>query len=181
MPKGDISMNCTKCGNQISDNASFCEFCGQSVQQVPEEAPRKPENVVTGTVGAIIGAMIGGGCIILLSQLGFVASLSGLILAVCTLKGYELLGGRMSKKGIIISLILMLITPYLADRIDWAIVIMNAWSEEGVTFGEAFAAVPFLIQEEAIAMSDYLTNLLMIYGFAVLGAFTTLRTALKKK
>ena len=174
-------MNCTKCGNPIAENASFCEFCGQSIQPAAPEKAQKPENAVTGTVGAIIGAMIGGGCIILLSQLGYVAALSGLILAVCTLKGYELLGGQLSKKGIVISLILMLITPYIADRIDWAIVIMNAWAEDGVTFGEAFAVVPLLIEEEAIALSDYLTNLLMIYGFAVLGAFTTLRTALKKK
>lgn len=174
-------MNCTKCGNPVADHAAFCEFCGQSLEQAPAAPGKKPENVVTGTVGALIGAMIGGGCIILLSQLGYVAALSGLILAVCTLKGYELLGGQLSKKGVIICLVMMLIAPYIADRIDWAILIMNEWSDIGITFGEAFAAVPMLIEEEAIEMSTYITNLLMIYGFAVLGAFTTLRGALKKK
>lgn len=174
-------MNCTKCGNPISENAAFCEFCGQSIKQAAAVASKKPENVVTGIVGALIGAMIGGGCIILLSQLGYVAALSGLILAVCTLKGYELLGGQLSKKGIVVSIVLMLITPYIADRLDWAIVIMNAWSDVGITFGEAFAVVPALIDDGSIAMSDYITNLLMIYGFALLGAFTTLRNALKKK
>ncbi|MBQ9148674.1 MAG: hypothetical protein IJX69_03810 [Oscillospiraceae bacterium] len=141
---------------------------------------KKKENVITGTVGAFIGAALGAACIILLSQIGYVASISGLVLAVCTLKGYELLGGHLSVKGIIICVALMLITPYMADRIDWAIVIMNTWAEENVTFGQAFAVVPALIADGAIVLSEYLTNLAMIYGFALLGAFATLRKAFKK-
>lgn len=188
-------MNCSKCGATITSNASFCEYCGQPVTEQPEavqqsaptavetavSAPvQKPENVLTGTVGALIGAAIGGASIILLSQIGFVAALSGLILAVCTLKGYELLGGRLSTKGIIISIVLMLVTPYIADRIDWAIVVMNAYSDVGVTFGEAFAAIPALIEEEAIEMGSYLGNLAMLYLFTVLGAFGTVKNAFKK-
>ena len=174
-------MNCTKCGNPLADNAAFCEFCGQSVEHTPAEPAKKPENFVTGLVGALIGSLIGAASIILFSQLGFVSALSGLVLAVCTLKGYELLGGRMSKKGIIVSIVLMLVMPYVADRMDWAIVIMGEYADMGVTFGEAFAVVPLMISEGAIELSSYLTNLLMIYGFAVLGAFSTLRSALKKK
>lgn len=192
-------MNCEKCGNPIADNVSSCESCGHEVapQDIPtqqydqayqygmegqEEAapPKKPENVLTGTVGALIGAAIGAGAIILLSQLGYVAAISGLILAVCTLKGYELLGGRLSIKGIIISIVLMLITPYIADRLDWAIVIMNSYSDMGVTFGQAFSAIPALIQEGAIELSDYITNLVMLYVFAAIGAFGTLLSLFKK-
>lgn len=173
-------MNCTKCGNPIADNAAFCEFCGQSIERAAEVV-KKPENFVAGLVGALIGSLIGAASIILFSQLGFVSALSGLVLAVCTLKGYELLGGRMSKKGIIVCLVLMLVMPYIADRIDWAILIMGEFADYGVTFGEAFAVVPMMLEDGSIEMSTYLTNLLMIYGFAVLGAFTTLRNALKKK
>lgn len=167
-------MNCSKCGNEIPDGAQRCESCGANV------AAEKRENVVTGAVGALLGAVLGGGSIILLSQLGYIASISGLILAVCTLKGYELLGGRLSKKGIVISIVLMLVTPYLADRLDWAIVIMQEWAEYGVTFAEAFAVVPELLADGSIVMSEYVKNLLMIYGFALLGAFSTLKNTLKK-
>ena len=52
---------------------------------------KAPENMVLGILGAIVGALIGGASIIGLSQLGYIASISGLILAFCTLKGYELL------------------------------------------------------------------------------------------
>lgn len=149
-------------------------------QEIPEVAVKR-ENVLTGIVGALLGAAIGAGAIILLGQLGYIASISGFILAVCTLKGYELLGGKLSVKGIVISLLLLLVTPYIADRLDWAIVIMNEYSGEGVTFGQAFAAVPALIEEEAIDKNSYITNLLMLYGFTILGAFSTFKGVFQKK
>ena len=186
-------MNCPHCGAELIENAAFCGSCGasmvseQHIQEQPMPAqeapvvPEKPENMLTGIVGALLGAAIGAGAIILLGQLGYIASISGFVLAVCTLKGYELLGGKLSTKGTIISLILMLITPYIADRLDWAIVIVKEFSSEGVTFGQAFAAVPALIEEGAITKSDYTTNLLMLYGFTILGAFSTFKGVFKKK
>ena len=168
-------MKCHKCGNPIIEGTERCENCG-----FPVKSKEKRENVVTGMVGALIGAVLGAGCIILLSQLGYIASVSGLVLAVCTLKGYELLGGRLSGKGIALCIILMVVTPYVADRLDWAIVIMQEWADYGVTFGEAFAVVPELLADGSIEMFDYIKNLLMIYGFAALGAFSTLRNTLKK-
>lgn len=180
-------MNCEKCGSPLS-GTTFCENCGHtneqpagSAQQTVTAPVSKPENVITGTVGALIGAALGAGSIILLSQIGYIASISGLILAICTLKGYELLGGKLGVKGILISLIFMLATPYLADRLDWAIVVMNAYADEDVTLGQAFAMVPALIEEGAIEESEYIKNLLMIYGFVVLGAFSTVRNLFKKK
>ncbi len=171
-------MICRKCGNLNPENALVCESCGESL--AVDQKPAKKENVITGFVGAFIGALIGGACIILLSQLGFIASASGFILAVCTLKGYELLGGGRSWKGIVISIIFMLVTPYLADRIDWAILVYQEVADYGIPFGEVFAKIPDLIAEGAIEMGLYVKNLLMIYGFALLGAFTTVKNTLKK-
>ena len=159
-------------------------------KNTPESAPvsesvaaavaEKPENVATGVVGAVIGAVLGGASIILLSQIGYVAAISGFILAVCTLKGYELLGGRLSKKGILISCVLMAITPYIADRLDWAIIIAQTFADEGVTLGMAFAAVHDVIAESDL-LGDYFTSLGMVYLFVVMGAFGTLKGLFKKK
>lgn len=156
----------------------------QSAYQQPTYQPAAPaaaqkkENILTGIVGALIGAAIGGASIILLSQLGYVAGLSGLLLAVCTLKGYELLGGKLGTTGIIVSIVLMLVTPYIADRMDWAIVVMNQWG--GYTFGEAFALIPDLLKYEYIEMGDYLASLGMVYLFVVIGAISTVITTLKQ-
>ena len=168
-------MKCSKCGMEVPEGTVRCDHCG-----FPIQVREKRENVIGGIVGAFLGALIGGACIILISMLGYIASVSGLILAVCTLKGYELLGGKLSGKGIVISILFMLVTPYLADRIDWAIVIVQEFAEYGVTFAEAFGAVPELLKDGSIEMGEYIKNLLMIYGFCVLGAFATLKNALKK-
>lgn len=42
-------------------------------------------------MGALLGSLVGVVSIIIFSQLGYVAALSGVIMAVCTLKGYEML------------------------------------------------------------------------------------------
>ena len=171
-------MNCQNCGRELLEGATICDNCGAAVEV--QAVPKKHENVVTGVVGAIIGAVLGGVSIILLSQLGFVAAISGFILAVCTLKGYELLGGQLTKRGIIISCVLMAITPYIADRIDWAIVITQTFADEGVTLGMAFAAVHEVIAENEM-LGDYFTSLGMVYLFVVIGAFSTLKGLFKKK
>ena len=53
-------MNCKKCGKELPDGMMICDECGAE--------QGKPENVVTGVVGALIGAVLGGASIILLSQ-----------------------------------------------------------------------------------------------------------------
>ena len=168
-------MRCSKCGNPVPEGGVRCDWCGYPIK--PTE---KRENVVAGSIGALIGALLGAGCIILVSQLGYIASVSGLVLAVCTLKGYELLGGRLSGKGMIISILFMAITPYLADRIDWAILIMQELEAYKITFGEAFSAFPALLEDGSVEMGVYIKNLLMVYGFTLLGAFATLRNAFRR-
>ena len=156
------------------------EFENNTVQMQNPAEVKAPENVLLGIVGAFVGALIGGASIVLLSQIGYVASISGLILAVCTQKGYELLAKGLSGKGIAISVILMLVTPFLADWIDWALLIMQEWSAYGVTFSEAFWVMPELLKDGSIEMSQYLGNLGMIYLFVLLGAVYTVKDALKR-
>ncbi len=195
-------MYCENCGNSIPDGATVCDICGQavtpdpnatpvtpptpnytssySVQQEaafyePPSQPQKREHPFFGTIGAILGAILGGASIILFSQLGYVAAISGVILAFCTIKGYELLGRRLTNKGAIICIILILITPYLADRLDWAIMICKAYEEYDATLLNAFLAVPDFLAEGIIDQSIYTKSLVMVYLFAALGAFGSLK------
>lgn len=98
---GAPSLLCDSCYRQLGAN------------QEQQEAAKKPENAVAGTVGALLGSIFGVGCIVLLGQLGYVAALSGIVMAVCALKGYELLGGKLSTKGIVIGCVLMLVMTYV--------------------------------------------------------------------
>ena len=145
----------------------------------PAEVPA-PENFLLGLIGALVGAILGGASIILLSQIGYIASISGFILAICTLKGYELLGKRLSGKGIALCILLMIVTPFLADWIDWAIYLMRDYPEYELTIVDACIAIAGLMAEGYVDMAEYLKNLGMIYLFVVLGAFGTLKNVLKK-
>ena len=141
---------------------------------------KAPENMVLGILGAIVGALIGGASIIGLSQLGYIASISGLILAFCTLKGYELLAKGISTKGVILCAVLMLLTPFVADDLDWGITIFRELGAYGFTFGECMQLIPEFLKDGTITMGDYLKNLGMIYLFVIMGGFYTLKNAFKK-
>lgn len=177
-------MICSRCGQEIPDHAKICDHCGGEIlTATPAVEMQKPENVVTGTVGALLGAAIGAVVIILLSRMGVVAAVAGIILAVCTLKGYELLGGRLTKKGIAISILVMLAVPYVADRIDWAIAVLEQAQSEGLdwTFGECFQVIPQMIEEEIIEKDVYITNLVKLYAFTGIGVLASLFGNKKKK
>ena len=83
-----------------------------------EEERTRKENIVAGVVGAFLGSLIGVVCTVVIGQLGYVAAISGLIMAVCALKGYELLGGTLSKKGVAVSAVLILAMTWFAHRLS---------------------------------------------------------------
>lgn len=146
-----------------------------AVQNQPVRRKKKSsENVLLGLIGAMIGAAIGGASIILLSQLGIIASFSGAILAVCTLLGYEVLGKELSTKGIVICVILMVITPFIADWIDWAIYLMRDYPEYGLSLVDSCTMFGELLFAGYIDLMEYLMNLGKIYLFVALGAIGTI-------
>ena len=141
---------------------------------------QQKERVFPGIIGALIGAVIGGASIILLSQLGYIASISGFLLAFCTLKGYQLLGKRMSITGAVICAVLMLVTPFVADWIDWGIVLLQSFPEYNLTLLDTILVLPEILAEDSALMGDYLKTLGMIYLFVLMGGFVTMKNAFKK-
>ena len=107
-----------------------------------------------------------------------VAALSGVVMAVCTLKGYEIGSGKLSKRGIVISVILMLVMTYVGDRLDWAIMIAR---ELEVDIATGYRYFPLLLSEDIIDFGSYAANLVLVYAFLLLGAIPTIRNANKGK
>ena len=183
--------NCCQMCGKPGDTAAFyvsgfytniCPDCAQTVSQnaviARQQEHVKTESLIGGIVGALLGTLIGVLSIILLSQLGYVAALSGVLMAVCTLKGYELLGKKLSTKGIVICCILMILMTYVGDRLDWAIVIAR---ELAVDFGTAYQSVPYLLQIGVLDSAAYWGNLLLVYLFVLLGAVPTIMNIMKNK
>lgn len=181
---------CQTCGRDVriapryvsGSYALMCQECYAQLQQnktlVQAQKKQKSENVIGGIVGALLGSLVGVACIILVSQLGYVAALSGIVMAVCTLKGYELLGGKLSKKGIAISAILMLVMAYVGDRADWAIVVARELEADFIT---AFQSIPVLLEQQIIDESSYWGNVVLLYFFLLVGAVPTIINMLKNQ
>ena len=196
-------MFCPKCGGQNPDNSRFCSYCGNEMniaaaqpqysapQQPQYSAPAQPQpqytyqappvevvkgNMPLGILGALIGGLLGALSILLFFQMELVASLSGLILAFCTLKGYELLGKKLSTAGIVICVVIMLIMPFLAYMVHNAIYVMK---QADVSFGFAFEACVNAIKNGYVSFGDIASDLALVYLFAAFGGVGTAIAVIK--
>lgn len=158
----------------------LCPGCYSQAQQRSDQEKlakaRRKENLPGAIVGALLGSLVGVVCIVVLSQLGYVAVASGIVMAVCTLKGYEMLGGKMGARGIVICAILMLVMTYAGDRLDWGIIIAREF-ETDIFMG--FRLVDVLLDEGMIEAGNYFGNLAMLYLFTLGGAIPTVIASIK--
>ncbi|KAF1304275.1 hypothetical protein [Candidatus Enterococcus willemsii] len=159
-----------------------CEECfkkySTTIVENQTAQQQKKENIVAGIVGAILGSLIGVAAIVILGQLGYVAVISGLILAICTLKGYELLGGKLGNIGIVVSCLLMIAMVYFGSRLDWALTISKVYEWDLVS---SFQFFPDLLKEGYIDSSPYYTDLGLLYVFTAIGAVPTIIGMVKER
>lgn len=139
---GNAYLLCEPCFGQVSEAAA----------QQNQTKMQKQEQVLPGIVGALIGSLIGAVVIVIVGQLGYVAAVSGLVMAICTLKGYEMLGKKLGTPGIIISCVLMLLMIFLAYQADWSITAAQFYETD---FFTAFRAMMDLIKEGYVDSGDY--------------------------
>ncbi|MCM1101385.1 MAG: hypothetical protein NC079_05900 [Clostridium sp.] len=179
--KGDVEVSAHLAGGGFHHLCADCETSMRG--RIASMKQEKKENVIGGIVGALLGSLVGVLSIVLLSQLGYVAALSGVVMALGVLKGYELLGGRLSKKGIVICVIVMLLMTYVGDRADWAIRLFGegGGADAGLTIFECYRMVSVALELEMIPMAGYIFNLVLLYVFLLLGAVPTIRNKVTEK
>ena len=132
------------------------------------------ENVLLGTVGAFIGAIIGGAVTLFIARLGYVAFYAGFILGICVVKGYEILGKKFSKLGAVISSILLLVTIVLVQQFDYA---LEAVKQLGVDFRDGFDLINTLVLNGE-APEKYFFNFFMLAVFTIIGGGVAISSAL---
>lgn len=154
----------------------ICPDCAGQAQKEKEGLEQqdqyKEENVAAGIIGAFLGSVLGFICIVLCGKLGYITAISGIVMGICTIKGYELLSGKVTKKGIVFSVMLILIMAYCGDRLGWAMEVSKVW-DIGVM--EAFKILPELVKEGYIDSMAYLRNLVMLFIFTFGGAIPMMR------
>ncbi|MBR2635030.1 MAG: hypothetical protein IKD31_05575 [Clostridia bacterium] len=130
-----------------------------------ESAPVK-ENVLAGAVGAFLFALVGGVLWFVLYLVGFFAGISGLVGAVCAVKGYSLFSKKESVKGIVIAIVMvvlvMAVAWYLCLSYDIYVAHQEWFESEEIDFSlsfiESVQAAPYYLADPDVAPA-YLLDL----------------------
>ena len=133
-----------------------------------EKMYMEKSNFILGTVGAFIGSLIGVFTIVFLKQLGYVAVISGFIMGISTCTGYSKLGKALDVKGIIISIVIMIIMIYMANRLNWVFEIIR--EIPGAGFFKTFVNFNSILKLDPKLTSKYFESLFMDYGLCGFGA-----------
>jgi len=183
-------MFCHNCGKQIPDDTRFCHYCGAAQEEVrnapvqppppaqpvqqPQPAVRQEqvrEQVLPGILGALLCSLAGVAVMVLLHKLGYVSSLSGIIMLVCSVWGYAHFGKEMSKKGIILSVLVTILMIYLGHRLCWVIILYER-EYRGASFISCFfpifKTVP-VYTSRGRYHDAYTEGLMQQYAFAAAG------------
>ncbi len=184
---------CGCCGNEVPVTLSsinnemdfLCDSCYNglcnSLESNKQQLAAQKGNIVTGIVGALLGALLGGVLWVVVYQLGYIAGIAGLVVAVCALKGYEKFGGRINVAGIVISLVIVTAVIYVAHNIGIAIEIKKGLEEYwGIdcTITDAFRSIPDSLADSEFS-AVYWKDLIIGYALTAVASFATVKAMLQ--
>lgn len=198
--------NCNICGSQIDDAAKFCTVCGSPQEQtaqpnapVQDPSAYAPQNtavnedykgdngnILAGIIGAALFSLAGALLYFLIYQLGYIAGICGLVIFLLAKFGYKLFSKTKDpncKAGIIIAVLITVVVIYLAEYASVSYAILDAVHEMGytdATFADAIEATSAAL-EDPEAKGEFISELVMAYGFTLLACAGSIVSALKGK
>lgn len=133
----------------------------------------KEERKLRAALGAFLGSLVGALVYFLLSRVGYISALSGLLAILCALWGYKKLGGAPAERsGVLLCVIFTLLSVVLGWYCNLAYDIMEVF--EDVDYLSCLRAAYRILSLPDVA-SAYFGNLALSLLFAVLGLFGALR------
>ncbi|MEG0452381.1 MAG: hypothetical protein RR428_05165 [Coprobacillus sp.] len=170
---------CRHCGEIV--NVDFCNveghtdlICASCFQKYETTMPEtKPVNLPLGILGALAGSLIGVVAWVVIYQLGIVAGITGFVMSVACLKGYQMLGGGLDKKGIIIGVVIAVVMLFGAEMLALGFEIQSAYGEYGMSVGimDAMKDIPLFLGEGEV-LGAVMKDLLFGYGFMAAASFS---------
>ena len=183
---------CTECGCQIAEgqwvlinNVAFYmhDSCAQAAERnitEEEDAAKRADmgSYATGTFGALGGAAIGAVVWAIVLNMGYVASIIGLLIGWLAEKGYNLFRGKQGKAKVfilIVAIILgVLLGTFTADVMT-LVSMINGGELPGIVYGDILPLIFYMLVEDAEYAGATMSNILMGLLFAALGVFALLR------
>ena len=135
----------------------------------------KKENLPLGLIGAVIGILLGSVLWVLIGQIGFIAGIAGYAIVFCGMKGYQLLGKKLSKTGIIICIVLSFLAIIGAEVVSLGITAYRELSEYySLTLGESFSLLPELLKEPEL-VGAVAKDLAIGYILSIWASYSTVK------
>ncbi len=147
----------------------LCSTCArQSMTQLEAERQSKlsvNSNLPLGIIGALIGSLPGVALWIIMLQGHWIAGVAGMVIFLGAMKGYDMLGKNVDRKGVVVCALITVVMVFLAN--DFALRLSYV-----LQYDESFEYVNrkwSRILEEGSNMSVYIGNLAMGYFLSALG------------
>ena len=185
-----IPTGCQSCGDQDAplesytvnhDSHYLCHDCAvkteQELKESQVETKKKTSNLFLGLIGAFLGGLIGVALWIGIDQLGYIAAISGAVMAAAACKGYELLGKALDRKGVVACAVIVLALAYFATKLSWTIALYQAPGDHW-DFGYCYRVLEEVLEYND-QMGRYIGDMVLGYFFTVLGAGGVLYSGFK--
>lgn len=167
---GRVFTCCKSCQYEIKD----------SINTQQEEFKSSNNNIVGGIVGAFLGSLIGVAVWLVISHLGYIASIAGLAIAVCCIKGFKMFGGKLNVSGMVITSIITIIMVYVSNHLALGLAIYTEYkSLYNISFFDSLKAVPEFLTETTIKMT-FIKDLVIGYILTLAGSASYFKNAYRE-
>ncbi len=141
----------------------------------------KKENILSGVIGAVVGVLLGSVLWVVLGQVGFIAGIAGYAIVFCGMKGYEILGKKLSKTGIVICVILSLLAIAGAEFVSLGVILYSELRKmyDMVSLGEAFGLLPEMLHEPEL-VGEVVKELAIGYVLAIWASYSSVKNIWKQ-
>ena len=123
------------------------------------------ENIILGYIGALIGAVIGISLWIFCGYFGIIPGIVGFIFAFLTIKGYMLLAGSISRRGLIGCIVICILMIIFAE---FGVVMLTMYIDGNMhDLSEIIKNVPDYIRSEKLILKMIRNVIIGIFTFGV--------------
>lgn len=181
---------CKQCGSTESLSIygvggqceTLCSDCfDKYAAGLAQASAQKKDNPVAGVAGALLGSLIGVVLWVAVYQIGFIAGIVGFVMAVCCIGGYQKFSGKLTKTGLILSIVIAIVMLFAAEYISVGIEIYTVFKEYDVSFTiiSGLRAVPTFLGESEI-LSAMLKDLAIGYVLMAISSVGYIRNVFRK-
>lgn len=151
-------------------------FCDNCFNRELQNAQNTSGNVGLGIIGAFLGSLIGVIIWILIYQFNIIAGIAGYFMFYFAFKGYQLLGKKKDKKGVIISLLISIVMLLVAEGLGITIAFIR---EFNVSFSEAVQLINVVMQDSEGLMA-IIRDVILGYVLMIAASYSSIKQTFKE-